>query len=94
MRPCDKAANCLHLCMDPERNADHKWVREKIIASDGLSAFTALLKNGTVAEMEAAVWCLAHVAYEENQKDVMLAGGVTSSTHTVHATTHFARTRV
>ena len=59
--------------MDPERNADHKWVREKVIAGDGLSAFTALLKSGTVAEMEAAAWCLAHVAYEENQKDVMLA---------------------
>lgn len=32
-----EAANCLHLCMDPERNADHKWVRETVIASDGLS---------------------------------------------------------
>ena len=31
--------------MDPERNADHKWVREKVIAGDGLSAFTALLKS-------------------------------------------------
>ena len=68
------AANCLHLCMDPERNADHKWVRERVIAADGLSAFEALLQDGrTVAGMEAAAWCLAHVAYEEDQKDGMLA---------------------
>lgn len=67
------AANCLHLCMDPERNADHGWVRERVIESDGLSAFTALLGAGTVPGMEAAVWCVAHVVYEESQKDAMLA---------------------
>jgi hypothetical protein len=59
-----EAAGCLHLCMDPARNADHKWFREKVIARDGLTAFVALLKSGHRAGMEAAAWCLAHVAYE------------------------------
>jgi hypothetical protein len=75
-----EAAGCLHLCMDPERNADHAWVRRKIIDADGLSAFVSLLEHGTAEGMEAAVWCIAHVAYEEDQRDAMLATPATMRT--------------
>ena len=68
-----EAAGVLALCMDPDRNPDHAFVRRAVIEADGLTAFVALLRAGRLAGMEAAAWCIAHVSYEEDAKDAVLA---------------------